>query len=153
MRVSFDTNILVYAYDRGAGERWLRASDLLRRGVLADVVLTQQVLGEFLAVAARRRTAAPEVVASAADSMMSAFPLVATPAALLLQAFERARRYRLQFWDAVIVTVCVANSIDFLLSEDMQDGMKIDGVIIVDPFTLANAPFVDELLQPLATPN
>ena len=46
-RFSLDTNILVYAVDRDAGERHDRSRTLLGRAARRDGVLTVQALAEF----------------------------------------------------------------------------------------------------------
>ena len=46
-RISLDTNILVYAMDRDAGDRHVRAMELLDQAVESDCILTTQALGEF----------------------------------------------------------------------------------------------------------
>lgn len=60
--------------------------------------------------------------------------MLATPKELLFEAFDRANRIGLQFWDSVIITVCLADGVDVLVSEDMQDGQNIDGLTILSPF-------------------
>jgi predicted nucleic acid-binding protein len=43
-------------------------------------------------------------------------------------------RYRLPFWDALIVAAAKAASCSHPLSEDFQTGQDLDGVIVVSPF-------------------
>ena len=147
-RCSFDTNILVYACDRAAGDRHERARELVGRAAFADCVLTQQVIGEFLNVGRRVLKAEPDLVATAAGSLAELFGGACTSVAILLAAFKRSKRYQLQFWDSVIITVCLANSVDTLITEDMQDGLIVDGLTILDPFNNVNAPVLASLLAP-----
>ena len=44
-----------------------------------------------------------------------------------------------QIWDAVIISVCDAHGVSTLFTEDMQDGQRIGGLKIVNPFNPANA--------------
>ena len=53
-RISLDTNILVYAMDRDAGERHLLAMDVLDQAVGSDCILTTQALGEIFHVVTRK---------------------------------------------------------------------------------------------------
>ncbi len=147
-RFSFDTNILVYAHDRAAGTRHERAREIVARAAWADCILTQQVVGEFLNVGRRRFETEPDLVETAVAGLTHVFSLAATPLAALIEAFRRAQRYRLQFWDSVITTVCIANSVETLISEDMHDGMDVDGVTIINPFQPSNAEQLRALLTP-----
>lgn len=36
-----------------------------------------------------------------------------------------------------------------LISEDMQDGLSIDGLTVVNPFNPANSALIDALLTPM----
>ncbi|WP_308389713.1 hypothetical protein [Acidithiobacillus sp. AMEEHan] len=46
-RISIDTNILVYAMDRDAGKRHVRAVKVVEQAVDSDCILTTQALGVF----------------------------------------------------------------------------------------------------------
>ncbi len=134
MRVSFDTNILVYAADPTAGARTDRARALLRAAAPEDSLLTQQVIGEFLNVSRRMSHLDQRRLRRIAVGFSATFPVVPTPRELLFAAFDRAGRYQLQFWDAVIATVCLSNNVEILISEDYQDRFSIEGLTILNPF-------------------
>jgi predicted nucleic acid-binding protein len=53
-RISIDTNILVYALDKDAGDRHKVSVDVLEHAVGSDCVLTTQALGEFFHVVTRK---------------------------------------------------------------------------------------------------
>jgi hypothetical protein len=63
-----------------------------------------------------------------------------------LDLFERAsslqERFSLSWWDAMIVASALEQGSDFLLSEDLQAGQNLDGMLVVNPFaTLPAAVF------------
>jgi predicted nucleic acid-binding protein len=61
-RVFFDTNVLVYAEDTGAGAKRDRSRQLILAAVAANTaVLSTQVLMEFYNVAVRRLNMRPEL--------------------------------------------------------------------------------------------
>lgn len=146
-RLSLDTNILVYAIDPTHPEKHLRAKELMRRGAAADLVLTQQVIGEYLNFVLRRMPERHATLRESAERLCRAFPLLRTPPSLLLAAYDRAIRYKLQFWDALIVSVCLANGVTLLLSEDLQDRQMIDGLTVLDPFNADNSTAVEAVMQ------
>ena len=146
-RISVDTNLLVYAIDKDDFSKHRRATEILRRLVETDHVIAQQALGEFLAVVRRRPAARDLPINMMFDRLLSFYKIIATPLSALLTAYARASRYKLQYWDSLIVTVCLANGVTHLLSEDMQDGQNIDGLTIVNPFNPDNRAAVDHLLS------
>ena len=54
------------------------------------------------------------------------------------RAVELSQSYNLQFFDALIVAVAQRARAILLLSEDMHDGLEIDGLRILNPFAAAN---------------
>ena len=81
-----------------------------------------------------------------AESFREVFGVVDTDFSLLVAAQDLASRHRLQFWDAVIVKAAVRSGATLLLSEDMQDGARLDGVLIINPFDVGNVAKINRLL-------
>ena len=54
--------------------------------------------------------------------------------ALLERGWKIQDRYRLPYWDALIVAAAKAASCRYLLTEDLQAGQELDGVEVVNPF-------------------
>jgi len=48
-------------------------------------------------------------------------------------------RYKLSFWDALIVAAARQALCGYLLTEDLQAGQDLDGVVVVNPFRVAPA--------------
>ena len=55
---------------------------------------------------------------------------------LLRRAHDIGRRYRLSWWDSLIVAAAQAQHCILLLTEDLQDRAVYDGVTVRNPFTL-----------------
>ncbi|HEX8666846.1 MAG TPA: PIN domain-containing protein [Allosphingosinicella sp.] len=145
-RISLDTNILVYALDRGAGEKNRIARRVVRAAAEAEGVLTQQVIGEFLNVSRKVPGLNHQRLSRIAAGLCATFPILPTSQAQVFEAFDRAARYRIQFWDSVIATVCLGGAVSHLVTEDLQDGLVLDGLIVINPFNPANGPALDALL-------
>ena len=132
-----DTNILVYAHDRAAGLKHQRAQSLLERLWLSGQgVLSTQVLQE-LCVSLRRKASRPfgteEVRQLVRD--YSAWEVVANTPASVLEALEIESRYRMSFWDALIVQAAWSAGASMLYSEDMAAGQHYGPVQVVNPLT------------------
>ena len=137
--IAFDTNILVYAQQDDKNEpRHKRALCLIYEATLIDSCVPVQVLGEFLNVCVRKLKIAPDDVVDQIDEYADVFDCPQTGRDDLAGAAHLADLHNLQFFDALIVTGSIKAGATILLSEDMHDGMEIDGLRIVNPFSAAN---------------
>jgi predicted nucleic acid-binding protein len=131
-----DTNILVYAYDLTAGAKYERARDLV--GDLWDRgegVLSTQVLQEFyVTVTAKipQRLTPAEARGIVAD--LGTWKVTVPEVSDILRASELAGRYRLSFWDALILAAAQKGAVKTLWSEDLNDGQSYDEVTVRNPF-------------------
>lgn len=66
------------------------------------------------------------------------FETPGTTADDLMDAARIQNRCNLQFFDALILTVAARAGATMLLSEDMIDGLEVEGVRIVNPFNPEN---------------
>lgn len=146
MRFSIDTNILVYSV-QPEDIRSRLASRIVADAVVVGAVLTNQVIGEFLNVASRRSLVPLDQARQTAADWSLLLPIAPTSIDHLIAASMLSERHRLQFWDALIITVSRAAGADCLLTEDMQDGAEVGGVRLVNPFNPINAELLDELLR------
>lgn len=131
-----DTNVLVYAYDADAGRRHEVAGELL-----ADLwrdragTISTQVMQEFYVNVTRKlpkpldRPTARGVLAT-----YRAWPVHSISADDVLDAAELEEREHVSFWDSLIVTSAARLGATQVLSEDMQHGRRISGVMIENPF-------------------
>jgi predicted nucleic acid-binding protein len=137
--IAIDTNILVYSLAASTADpRHIQAMSIMRRATLASSMLPLQVLGEFLNVCrVKLKLAPPEAVQQVSDYLALYF-CPPTASGDLIVAADLTHRFSLQFFDALIIAVAIRHGAKLLLSEDMQDGLVIDGLTIVNPFVAAN---------------
>jgi predicted nucleic acid-binding protein len=146
--ISFDSNILVYAADRDAGERHAQAAALIERSIRSgNCIQPLQSLCEFFNVVTRKIG----IGAPAASAFVEAWQAVilVEPATLgdLVDARRAVAEHGLSFWDAMLWATVRRTGIRLFLSEDMQDGRAIEGVRIVNPFIDRNQPLIDSMLD------
>jgi len=145
-RVTLDSNILVYAALEPQTEKGKLAAWIIEAAA-ARGVLAAQALGEFIAVV-RRRT--PDLLGRAVeqvDALIGLYEVAPTDSRVVRAAGMLALRHRLQFWDAVIWTAAREAGASVLLSEDLQDGLAIEGMRVINPFDRANRAAVAALLD------
>lgn len=135
-RAFVDTNVLVYAHDRGAGEKNARARELVARLWRERTgVVSTQVLQELYVNVRRKASApisAPEARALVEDYL--AWPLVVNDGATILQAVAIEERFGLSFWDALVVASAQEAGVEILWSEDLNDGQAYGSVVVRNPF-------------------
>jgi predicted nucleic acid-binding protein len=95
-----------------------------------------QVLSEFYANATRKLSVDAELAWSDVEALLSWRPQP-VDADLLRLGRSVERRYRLSWWDSLIVASAQAQNCALLLTEDLQDGAQFDGVTVRSPFTLS----------------
>lgn len=135
-RYFVDTNILVYAHDRGSGPRHEIAKELVR-----DLweertgALSTQVLQE-LYVNLRRKARRPLDVGAAKQLVEDylSWTVVVNDGAAVLRAIDLEDRYSLSFWDALIVDAARSADAALLYSEDLGHGQRYGGVEVRNPF-------------------
>jgi predicted nucleic acid-binding protein len=134
-RYFVDTNILVYAHDAAAGDKHVRARALVeelwenRSGAVSTQVLQE------LAVNLRRKAKKP-LNAKATRDVISDYltwQVVVNGSDSILEALEFEARYRLPFWDALIVHAAQVAGAEILYSEDLSDGQRYGTVRVKNP--------------------
>ena len=130
-----DTNILVYAHDEDTGIKHERARALLAKlWPLGGGVLSTQVLQE-LRVTLHRKVARPwpiEETRSLIEDYLSWEIVVNTPRHII-EALAIEARYKVSFWDALIIHAAESSGAPVLYSEDLSDGQIYGSVRVVNP--------------------
>jgi predicted nucleic acid-binding protein len=135
-RSFFDTNVLVYLYDNLDPEKKIRAQQVFaQESERGRAVLSTQVLQEFYwAVTRKLASPLPEEVAEERVRDFCELPLVRVDAPMILAAIARSRSQSFTFWDALIVEAALRVGAGHLLTEDLQHGQRIGGLVVENPF-------------------
>ena len=136
MSIFVDTNVLVYARDASEPEKQQRAQAWMAALWESRAGRTSvQVLNEFYVTVTRKLSPAMPVADARADvlDLGEWNPTVLTDA-LVRQAWAVEDRYGLSYWDSLIVAAAQLEGCRHLLTEDLQGGMRLDGITVVNPF-------------------
>ncbi|SPE30732.1 conserved hypothetical protein [Candidatus Sulfopaludibacter sp. SbA6] len=129
-----DTNVLVYAHDGGAGTKHDRSVELLARLFEeGGGVLSVQVLAEFYAAATKKLSMKSEE-AEGVIADLGSWTIHRPGHADLLKACRLHRRYRIAWWDAMIVNSAIEADCSILWSEDLSDQQRYGAVTVRNPF-------------------
>lgn len=132
-----DTNIFIYAFD--AAEPRKRA---IAQGVVARALrdgsgsISHQVIQETLRVLTSK--ARFGVAATTAGGFMERMMLplwnVMPGPSMFRRCLQVQDRYGYSFYDSLIIAAALEGGCDRILSEDLQDGQRIDSLVIENPF-------------------
>ena len=147
MRVTLDTNLLVYATD-ASSEKHAAANVLLERAAQADCVQTLQSLGECFHVLRRKRHLGLQLACQAVENLRRLFPVVEHRLDDLDAAIAVVSAHQISFWDAMLWATAKRAGCRMILTEDFQDGRTLEGVTFVDPFNPENTRLLDLALPP-----
>jgi predicted nucleic acid-binding protein len=130
-----DSNVLIYAHDSQAG-----AKNEVAKAALRDLwaqgtgTLSMQVLQEFY-VNVTRKIPSP-IPKDSARGVVSAYLTwcVETTPTEISVAFRVEDEAHIGFWDALIVASALKSGADRILSEDLNAGQRMIGILIENPF-------------------
>lgn len=148
MRVTFDSNVLIYTLSRG-DPRHAAAASLLARATRGDCVQTLQSLAECFRVLTGKLRFEPRRARREIDGFRTAFPICSADMTDLDWAMKAVERHGLSFWDAMLWATAERAGCRVLFSEDLQDGRRLGDVLFVNPFDPANRKLVDLALPEL----
>jgi predicted nucleic acid-binding protein len=131
-----DTNVLVYAFDKSDSPKQRVAQQLINQLMDEDRLrVSTQVLQELFVTLTRKvsqRCSIQEALEVLED--LTAWPLITIDYAAIRAAVELAQQAILSFWDALVLVAAARSGAEVLYTEDLNDGQKILGVRITNPF-------------------
>jgi predicted nucleic acid-binding protein len=133
-RTFLDSNVLVYLMTDG--RKADLAESILQDGRL-DRVISTQVINEFVRTARRKGQLEWPAIRAYLRLLRSACEVDVLRSEVQDDAVNLAERYEFPWYDSLIVASALAAGADTLLSEDYQDGMRVDKLRITNPFAQA----------------
>jgi predicted nucleic acid-binding protein len=136
VRTFVDTSILVYAHDLDSGMKHEIAKEVVFRLWKSKLgVLSTQVLQEFYVTLTRKiprpldRPTARRIV-----KRYSCWKVVINDPEVIIQASEIEETYKISFWHALIVSAAFSQGAATILTEDLNHGQYLEGILIENPF-------------------
>ena len=128
-RPFIDSNVVFYLFSSNAVKAD-RAESLLRAGGLISV----QVLNEVASVCLRKLKMTWQDIDAVLGTLKSTCEVLPVTLASHEKAVGLGQQYQLSLYDANIVANAILGGAKTLLSEDMQSGMLMEGVTVLNPF-------------------
>lgn len=135
MSVEFvDTNIFIYASDSSTGAKFQTAVDLISRLAEAGAgAISTQVLSEFYnAATGKLRMPSEEAEETVRD--LGAWTIHRPGHSDVLSAVRIQRRYKISWWDAMIVNSAIECGAEILWTEDLKAVQKFGSLVVRNPF-------------------
>lgn len=146
--IALDTNILIYAAQTNEpAKRDIRSVSIMERLGSDGAIIPLQVVGEFMNACRRKKIASLADASIRASLWLELYECPATAPNDYLDAAQLSDRYDLQYFDALIITVAARAGATMLLSEDMQDGLEVSGLRVVDPFLAGNDERIEQVVS------
>jgi len=135
-----DSNVLLYQLDVNEGRKQELASAIVREAIASSrACISFQVVQEVLNVVTRKakRLLDEEDATIYLNDVLTPLMRVLPDAALYRRALATQQRWRYSFYDSLIVAAALQAGCKRLLTEDMQHGQVIDGLLVENPFLAA----------------
>lgn len=127
---------MVYAHDHTSGMKQHKARSLIRELWESDKgVISTQVLQELYS-ALRRKSSSPLSRLEAEEILRDYFEweVVVNTRSSILRAIEIENRYKISFWDGLILQAAEAAGSEIVYTEDLSHGQVYMGVRAMNPF-------------------
>lgn len=123
-----DTNILIYL---ASGDE--RKADAAEAVVRQGGTISVQVLNEFVNVARRKLDFSWSELSSFLKVIRELLHVVPLTVATHERGMQLAQRHQLSIYDGMILAAALESGCETLYTEDLQHGMSVMGVTVVNP--------------------
>lgn len=131
-----DTNIILYSKDARDARKRSVADELVAEGIRkGTLVVSAQVLNEFYVnVTQKLDPGLSREDARTVCRSLSAICCESVTGQTITVAWDVQDRFALSWWDSLIVASALLAGCSRLVTEDLQNGLRINGLQIVNPF-------------------
>jgi predicted nucleic acid-binding protein len=130
-----DSNVILYAFDEDQ-RKYEIARRVLEQALAGEACISFQIVQEVLNVLSRRADSSPRggQPGDVLRDMLMPLWRVMPSLGLYEQALSIQGRYGYSFYDSLVIAAALEAGCSRLLSEDLHDGQRIEGLTIVNPF-------------------
>lgn len=132
-QIFVDTNILVYAHDQDARKKHLLArskiEELWHKELLPAISV--QVLQEFYVNLTKRKVAFQQARETVENYFV--WDVIDNDKRLFQESLQLQEKYKLSYWDSLILAAAKMAKAAILWSEDFNEGQIYEGIKVVNP--------------------
>jgi len=135
--VFLDTNVILYSILDQDPHKTRIADEILSE---QDCHISVQSLNETLNTLRRKTALSFDTIADLLSDIRRLVTVHDLTGAVFSRGLAIVKRYGLQTYDAIILGSAIEHGFETVLSEDMQDGLKVfDMLTVLNPFTMQRA--------------
>ncbi len=131
-----DSNIIVYAHDHSEKKKYNISKKLILNGIMNEnIVISTQVLSEFFVTVTKKiKKKLPVKTARKEIDLLKSLQIIEIDIDLILLAIDILLKYKLSYWDSLIISAAKRSGATVIYTEDMNAGQKIESIKIINPF-------------------
>ena len=135
-KIFVDSNVWVYLFTSNEASKNVVARNFIAENSLNNniLVISYQVLNEVAAVLKVKKNFSEVKIQYIIETMLNLCVLQDFTKNILLNASALRNEHSFSYWDSLIVATALKAGCNKLLSEDMQHGQAISGLIIHNIF-------------------
>jgi len=128
-----DTNIWLYSFIKSqAGEKSKIAKSIISG---SDIIISTQIINELCVNLLKKAKFSEGKIQKLIQSLYKRYTVFELSQDILIKASEIRTEFTFSFWDSIVAASALDSEADYLISEDMQNGFKLeDKLTIINPF-------------------
>ena len=132
-KVFLDSNIILYSYSKTEVEKKSIANNLIFS--FNNILISNQVINEVVNILYKKFKLSSKSIESVMLEIDNNFRIVNFSLTTQIEAIKIKEKYKLQYYDSLILATALENDCTTLYSEDMQHNQIIENRIkIINPF-------------------
>jgi predicted nucleic acid-binding protein len=132
--ITADTNIFAYVSDASAPDKQAIAAKVVVALASRRAPISLQLIGELQSVLRRKFKFDARQAADIAGDVLTTFRCFPTTQKCVGFALAQLAVGQISYWDALMLASAREAGCDVFISEDLQDGARLFGLEIVNPF-------------------
>lgn len=133
VKAFIDTNILIYTQRTDNSTKKQIADDTINH---FDCVVSTQVLNEVTNVFIKKYPTPVEKIERLLISIVDVFEIIIVDEKMVIHALHLHGRYKVSFYDCLMIAAALKAGCQYLITEDMNDGLVVENTLkIVNIFS------------------
>lgn len=133
-----DSNIWLYAFlssEKPEEQKKSHIANKLIKNNDSQIIISTQVINEVSVNLLKKSRTDNEKLMKIIQSFYEKYEVIILNRKILLDGCDLRQKYKLSFWDSLLVSSALFSSAKYLYSEDMQHNLIIkEKLIIINPF-------------------
>ena len=128
-----DTNIWLYSFIKSQDEEKSKIAKSIISG--SDIIISTQIINEICVNLLKKAKFSEGKIQKLIQSLYKRYTVFELSQDILIKASEIRTEFTFSFWDSIVAASALDSEADYLISEDMQNGFKLeDKLTIINPF-------------------